>query len=105
MTFRNTKDVDVIYIRRSGFIGSVLLIGITLMNLFVETGTYDYPLPRVLIAVWLLALAVSSYFNKWVQDYGIRVLYLIFFVYNFYGIALVAGRLMQIEWLLKVNYN
>jgi len=95
MTFRNTKNVDVIYIRRSGFIGSVLLIGITLMNLFVETGTYDYPLPRVLIAAGLLGLAVSSYYSKWIRDYGIRILYLIFFIYNFYGIALVAINKFQ----------
>lgn len=95
MTFGNTKDVEVIYIRRSGFIGSVLLIGITLMNLYVETGTYDYPLPRVLLAIALLALATSSYISEWVRKSGIWILYVIFFIYNFYGIALVAINKFQ----------
>lgn len=90
MVTKKTKDVDVIYIRKIGFIGSVLLMGITCMNLFVETGTYDYPLPRVLLAISILLLAILSYKKEWVKEYGLQILYIHFFIYNFYGIALVA---------------
>ncbi len=95
MLNNKTKNVDELYLRRTGFIGSVLLIGITLMNLFVETGTYDYPVPRVLIAFTLLALAILSYTNRWIKEHGIKILYVLFFVYNFYGIALVAINQFQ----------
>ena len=95
MAHSNTKNVNVIYIRGIGFIGSMLLIGITLMNLFVETGTYDYPFPRVLIAISIFVLACLSYKNDWVKENGLRLLYAHFFLYNFYGIALVAVNQFQ----------
>lgn len=95
MALRKTDNVDVLYIQRIGFIGSLLLIGVTLMNYYVETGTYDYPWPRVFIALSILALAILSFENQWVQRFGLKILYSLFFVYNFYGITLVAINKFQ----------
>lgn len=90
MSLRKPENVEKLYLQRVGFIGSILLIGITLMNYFVDTGTFDYPIPRILIAISIFTIAVLSKSNSWIQRNGLKLLYIHFFVYNFYGIALVA---------------
>ncbi len=90
-----TSKADLRFFRRTAFIGTVLLVGITLMNALIETGTVDYPWPRILIATALLGCAVGSYYFQQVRQYCLLILYVIFFLYNFYGISLVAYNQFQ----------
>ena len=84
------SNVDIIYFRRIGFVGSALLLGLTVMNANVETGLIDYPLPRLLIAFTLFSLALASYRVQFVRTHCLKLLYAVFAVYNVFGIYLVA---------------
>lgn len=90
------SNVDIIYFRRIAFVGSALLLGLTLMNANVETGLIDYPLPRILIALTLFGVAVASYRIEFIRSHCLEILYTIFAVYNGFGIYLVAVNNFQV---------
>ena len=95
MSASNTSNSDIRFFRVIAFVGTLLLVGITVMNVMVETGTIDYPLPRLLIAATLLSCAVASYFVEYIRQLSFYILYAVFFVYNFFGIYLVAVNNFQ----------
>lgn len=92
-TLNTTTEIQLF--RRTAFIGATLLLGITLMNLAFDTGTIDYPLPRLAIAIALLGMAIASYYSQYIREVSMYSLYAIFFIYNFYGIYLVAVNNFQ----------
>ncbi len=96
MNTANTSNVDITYFRRIAFVGSALLIGLTMMNSNVETGLIDLPLPRILIAITLFSVAVASFRFEFIRAHCMKILYLIFAVYNVFGIYLVAVNNFQV---------
>ncbi len=90
------NNVDIIYFRRIAFVGSALLIGLTLMNSNVETGLIDFPIPRILIAFTLFSLALASFRIQFVKTHCLKLLYAVFAVYNAFGIYLVAVNNFQV---------
>ncbi|MFK8102794.1 MAG: ATP-binding protein [Saprospiraceae bacterium] len=79
---------DLIFFRRVSIVCAVLLLGITLMNAFMVTDIQDVALPRLFIAIALLAMNYTSYHNVFVRRNCSSIFYLLLLLYISYAIHL-----------------
>ncbi len=79
---------DLIFFRRVSIVCAVLLLGITLMNAFMVTDIQDVALPRLFIAIALLAMNYTSYHNVFVRRNCSAIFYFLLLLYISYAIHL-----------------